>query len=196
MPKLASPHVVNIADLRAMARKRLPNAAFDYLDGAAESELTARDNIAAFSEVVFKPRQAVMTHPELATSVLGVDLALPFILSPIGYSRMLNPRFNMWKASEPVVGDWIRTNLGPKRIMTDLRDGLKAAVKLAEAAPEIAAKTEKFHHELLHMSENGLRFDPQTAEAIGRSEAKHSRSGRFALWIIALTLLYIAWHLG
>ena len=35
MPKLASPHVVNIADLRAMARRRLPNAAFDYLDGAA-----------------------------------------------------------------------------------------------------------------------------------------------------------------
>jgi L-lactate dehydrogenase (cytochrome) len=92
MSKLASPHVVNIADLRALARRRLPNAAFDYLDGAAEGEATARDNIAAFSEVVFKPRQAVMTHPELSTSVLGVDLAVPFILSPIGYSRMLHPR--------------------------------------------------------------------------------------------------------
>jgi L-lactate dehydrogenase (cytochrome) len=92
MPKLASPHVVNIADLRALARRRLPNAAFDYLDGAAESEATARDNIGAFSEVIFKPHQAVMTHPELSTSVLGVDLAVPFILSPIGYSRMLHPR--------------------------------------------------------------------------------------------------------
>jgi L-lactate dehydrogenase (cytochrome) len=92
MPNLASPRVVNIADLRAMARKRLPNAAFDYLDGAAEGEVTARDNVAAFSEVVFKPRQAVMTNPDLSTRVLGVDLAVPFILSPIGYSRMLNPR--------------------------------------------------------------------------------------------------------
>ncbi len=62
-----------------------------------------------------------------------------------GVARMLNPRFNMWKAAEPVVGSWIRDNLGPKRIVSDLRDGLKAAVKLAEAAPEIAAKTEKFH---------------------------------------------------
>ncbi|MEZ2130949.1 MULTISPECIES: 2-polyprenylphenol 6-hydroxylase [unclassified Sinorhizobium] len=113
-----------------------------------------------------------------------------------GVSRMLNPRFNMWKASEPVVGDWIRDNLGPKRIVTDLRDGLKAAVKLAEAAPDIAAKTEKFHTELLQMSEHGLRFDQQTAEAIGKAEARHSRSGRFALWIIALTLLYIAWLLS
>ncbi|NLS02039.1 2-polyprenylphenol 6-hydroxylase [Rhizobium sp. P32RR-XVIII] len=109
-----------------------------------------------------------------------------------GVSRMLNPRFNMWKASEPVVGDWIRNNLGPKRVVTDLKDGLKAAVKLAEAVPEIAAKTEKFHHQLLHMSEHGLRFDPQTAEAIGKSEARHSRYGRLALWIIALTLIYIA----
>jgi ubiquinone biosynthesis protein len=102
----------------------------------------------------------------------------------------------MWKASEPVVGDWIRTNLGPKRIVADLRDGLKAAVKLAEAVPEIAAKTEKFHHELLQMSENGLRFDAQTAEAIGKSEAKHNRSARVALWFIALALIYIAWRLS
>jgi ubiquinone biosynthesis protein len=110
-----------------------------------------------------------------------------------GVSRMLNPRFNMWKASEPVVGDWIKNNLGPKRIVTDIKDGLKAAIKLAEAAPEIAAKTEKFHHQLVHMSEHGLRFDAETAEAIGKSEARHGRSGRLALWVIALTLLYIAW---
>jgi len=113
-----------------------------------------------------------------------------------GVSRMLNPRFNMWKASEPVVGDWIRTNLGPKRIATDLKDGLKAAVKLAEAVPEIAAKTEKFHHQLLHMSEHGLRFDAETAEAIGKAEARHNRSAKIALWIIALTLVYIAWMLS
>mgnify|MGYP001064340934 FL=1 len=111
-----------------------------------------------------------------------------------GVARILNPRFNMWKASEPVVGDWIRTNLGPQRLMTDLRDGLKAAFKLAEAAPEIAAKTEKFSREITAMSENGLRFDPATAEAIGKSEARHGRSGRVALWLIALTLLYIAWQ--
>ncbi|WP_337268038.1 2-polyprenylphenol 6-hydroxylase [Oryzifoliimicrobium ureilyticus] len=112
-----------------------------------------------------------------------------------GVSRMLNPRFNMWKAAEPVVGEWIRANLGPRRILVDMQSGLRAAVKLAEAAPEIAAKTEKFHRELLRMSEEGLRFDSQTAEAIGKSEARHSRSGRIALWIIALTLLYIAWAL-
>ena len=112
-----------------------------------------------------------------------------------GVARILNPRFNMWKAAEPVVGDWIRTNLGPQRILTDVRDGLKAAFKLAEAAPEIAAKTEKFSREITTMSENGLRFDAATAEAIGRAEARHGRSGRVAMWVIAVTLIYIAVHL-
>ncbi len=112
-----------------------------------------------------------------------------------GVARMLNPRFNMWKAAEPVVGDWIRDNLGPKRIVTDLRDGARALMKLAEAAPDIVAKTEKFHSELLHMSEHGVRFDRRTAEDIGRAEARHSRSGRIALWIIAATLLAVTVHI-
>jgi ubiquinone biosynthesis protein len=111
-----------------------------------------------------------------------------------GVARTLNPRFNMWKASEPVVGAWIRDNLGPKRILGDLKEGLHAAVRLAEAAPEIAAKTEKFSREITAMAENGMRFDAQTAEAIGRAEARHSRSGRAALWVIAITLIIIAWR--
>lgn len=109
-----------------------------------------------------------------------------------GVARILNPRFNMWKAADPVVSAWIRDNLGPKRIATDLKDGVKAAFRLAEALPEIAAKTEKLHGELMQMSENGLRFDPETTEAIGRSEARHSRSGRVALWLIAAALVAIA----
>lgn len=113
-----------------------------------------------------------------------------------GVARSLNPHFNMWKASAPVVESWIRDNLGPKRIVGDMRDGLKAALRLAEAAPEIAMKTEKFAQQLTLMSENGLRFDAETAEAIGRSEARHSRSGRVALWIIALALVYIAWRVS
>ncbi|WP_454288447.1 2-polyprenylphenol 6-hydroxylase [Rhizobium arsenicireducens] len=113
-----------------------------------------------------------------------------------GVARMLNPRFNMWKASDPVVSSWIRDNLGPKRIAGDVKDGVRAAFRLAEALPEIAAKTEKLHDEIVHMSENGLRFDPETAEAIGRSEARHSRFGRLALWVIAALLLLIAVKIG
>jgi ubiquinone biosynthesis protein len=113
-----------------------------------------------------------------------------------GVSRMLNPQFNMWKAADPVVSSWIRDNLGPKRIVTDIKDGLKAAMKLAEAAPEIAAKTEKLHADIMAMSEHGLRFDERTADAIGKAEARYSRTGRWALWIIAITLIYIAYQIS
>jgi ubiquinone biosynthesis protein len=113
-----------------------------------------------------------------------------------GVSRTLNPRFNMWRAAEPVVGEWIRGNLGPARLVSDARDGLRAAFKLAEQAPEIAARTERLTREIDAMAENGLRFDAETAEAIGRSEARHSRSGRVALWIIAATLVWIAFQIG
>ena len=78
----------------------------------------------------------------------------------------------------------------------DLKDGARAALRLAEALPEIAAKTEKLHGEIVRMSEHGLRFDPETTEAIGRSEARHSWWGRLALWVIAASLLLIAVKIG
>lgn len=112
-----------------------------------------------------------------------------------GVSRLLNPKFNMWKASEPVVGDWIARNLGPNRILVDVKDGLHAAARLAEQAPELAARAENLSQELDKMSRDGIRFDSETAEAIGKAEARHSRSGRIALWVIALTAIYIAFHL-
>ncbi|MCP4317675.1 MAG: 2-polyprenylphenol 6-hydroxylase [Hyphomicrobiales bacterium] len=111
-----------------------------------------------------------------------------------GVSRLLNPHFNMWKASEPVVGDWIARNLGPARVVTDIKDGLHAAARLAEQAPEIAARAERFSEELDAMSRDGLRFDEETAQSIGKAEARHSRSGRIALWVIALTAIYIAFQ--
>ncbi|WP_336055611.1 2-polyprenylphenol 6-hydroxylase [Nitratireductor sp. CH_MIT9313-5] len=108
-----------------------------------------------------------------------------------GVSRNLNPHFNMWKAAEPVVGDWIRSNLGPRGVATDAREGLHALVSLARQAPELAARTERLSRELDRMAVDGIRLDEETALAIGNAEAKLNRSGRFALWVIALSLIGI-----
>ncbi|MEO8300290.1 MAG: alpha-hydroxy acid oxidase [Rhizomicrobium sp.] len=84
---------VNIKDLRRMARRRLPDAVFDYLDGAADDEVTLKDSERAFKEVIFKPRFAVATPTcDLSVTVLGHKFDLPFILGPIGYSRLMHPR--------------------------------------------------------------------------------------------------------
>ncbi|HEY2007884.1 MAG TPA: alpha-hydroxy acid oxidase [Rhizomicrobium sp.] len=90
---LASPRVVNIKDLRRLARARLPDAVFDYLDGAADDEVTLKDSEEAFKEVLFKPRFAVATPAcDLGVTVLGHKLDVPFMLGPIGYSRLMHPR--------------------------------------------------------------------------------------------------------
>lgn len=82
---------VNIEDLRRLARKRAPLPIFDYVDGGADGEVTLRDNRRSWDEVLFRPHNAVyIPKPDLRTSVLGFDLALPMILAPIGFSRLVN----------------------------------------------------------------------------------------------------------
>jgi len=84
--------VVNIGDLRPLARKRLPRVVFDYIDGGAEGEVTLKENCRAFEELSFRPRQAVaVPQCDLTTRVLGLDLALPVLLAPVGYSRLMHP---------------------------------------------------------------------------------------------------------
>ena len=87
-----SPRVVNIADLRALAQRRLPRMVFDYLDGAAEAEVTLRENCRAFESVTFRPRQAVAVPDcDLRTRVLGIEVSFPALLAPVGYSRLMHP---------------------------------------------------------------------------------------------------------
>jgi L-lactate dehydrogenase (cytochrome) len=89
---VASPKVVNIADLRAIAKRRVPSSVFDYLDGGAEGEVTLRENCRVYEDVTFRPRHAVaFSECRLCTKVLGFDLALPFLLAPVGYSRLMHP---------------------------------------------------------------------------------------------------------
>lgn len=84
---------VTIFDLRLMAQRRLPRMVFDYIDGGAEREWTLRENMRAFEDVMFRPRSAVATPKcDLKTSVLGIPIELPFILAPVGSSRMFYPR--------------------------------------------------------------------------------------------------------
>jgi len=68
-------------------------------------------------------------------------------------------------------------------------------LSLARQAPDLSARAERLSREIDAMAENGLRFDEATARAIGKAEARHTRSGRIALWVMALTLVYIAWKL-
>ena len=75
----------NILQLREAARKRLPRAIFDFMDGGAEDEIALADNSAAFRRVRIMPRVLVdVSKVDLTTEILGRPHALPFAIGPTG----------------------------------------------------------------------------------------------------------------
>jgi L-lactate dehydrogenase (cytochrome) len=85
--------LITIEDLRRRARRRLPRAVFDFIDGGAEDELTLRRNESAFKHITFRPRVLVDTHArDQSTLVLGQRLRAPLILAPTGLCGMAAPR--------------------------------------------------------------------------------------------------------
>jgi len=93
MASVTPPGVMNIADLRRVAMRRLPRAVFDYVDGGADTESTLRSNVSVVDHVLFQPRGAVASpRANLETTVLGQRFSLPFLLAPIGSTRLLFPK--------------------------------------------------------------------------------------------------------
>jgi L-lactate dehydrogenase (cytochrome) len=82
----------SVADLRAIARRRLPRGVFDYIDGGAEDERTMAANAAAFAAVTFRPRVLRdVGEVDPSTTLLGRPLPLPLVLAPTGFSRIADP---------------------------------------------------------------------------------------------------------
>jgi L-lactate dehydrogenase (cytochrome) len=83
---------VSIADLRRLARRRLPRGVFDYIDGGAEDELALAANVEAFGTRRFRPRVLRdVGSIDPATTLLGRPLALPLVLAPTGFTRIADP---------------------------------------------------------------------------------------------------------
>jgi ubiquinone biosynthesis protein len=106
-----------------------------------------------------------------------------------GVSRTLDPQFDMWRAAEPVLADWIERYLGPTGQMELMAEGAGALGRLAGELPRLAERAERLSAEFAEMGERGIHLDPETIEGIGRSEARSSRWGRVALWVIAAVVV-------
>lgn len=80
------------ADLRALARRRMPRAVFDYVEGGADEELSLAWNRAAFRQwelVPMHPNDVSSADP--STTLFGRSSELPLICAPTGYTRMMHP---------------------------------------------------------------------------------------------------------
>jgi (S)-mandelate dehydrogenase len=81
----------SIAELAAMARRRLPHFAWEYLEGGAEEELTLKRNRQAFADITLLPKTLVpCSDINTRRAVFGRDLPLPIAIGPTGYNGMLH----------------------------------------------------------------------------------------------------------
>ncbi|MBX9983534.1 MAG: alpha-hydroxy-acid oxidizing enzyme [Mycobacterium sp.] len=82
---------LTIEDLRRIAKRRTPRAAFDYTDGAAEDELSLGRARQAFRDIEFHPTiLRDVTHVSAGWDVLGRPVALPFAIAPTGFTRLMH----------------------------------------------------------------------------------------------------------
>src|ERR1700741_1755164 len=80
---------VNIEDLRGIARRRLPNFVFSYIDGGAEDELTLAGNRDAYRRLRFRPRTLVgVSKRDCSTLILGAPSAFPVVVGPPGLNGL------------------------------------------------------------------------------------------------------------
>lgn len=88
-----------IEDFRRLARKRLPKAVFEFVDGGATDEVTLRANRADFDRLTFMPRVLTdVSKRDLSTTVLGTAAAMPLIVAPTGLAGMLARNGELAKA--------------------------------------------------------------------------------------------------
>ena len=109
-----------------------------------------------------------------------------------GVGRALDPKLDMWATAEPVIGAWIRDNLGPAGRVQDAGRGLASLAGLAAGLPEAFVRAQRIGDQLESAAAQGLQLSSASIEAIGRAEARRARWGNFALWVIAALLAYLA----
>ena len=80
-----------VSEIRDLARRRTPRPVFDYVDGAAEEEISLRRSREAYSRVEFEPRVLRdVSSIDTRTEILNRPSALPLVLAPTGFTRLMN----------------------------------------------------------------------------------------------------------
>ena len=106
-----------------------------------------------------------------------------------GVARSLDPVFDIWEASRPVVERWMIENMGPEARLRDAADGMSAIGRLARELPTILRNAELVSAML---AEGGLRLHPDTARQIADAQLMRTRRVRIAIWIAAGALGVLA----
>jgi ubiquinone biosynthesis protein len=106
-----------------------------------------------------------------------------------GVARGLDPDFDIWEASRPVVERWMLEQMGPQAQLRDAAEGVTALGRLARDLPQLLRNAESISTML---AEGGLRLHPDTAREISEAQLARTRYVRIAIWIAAGALVVLA----
>jgi ubiquinone biosynthesis protein len=109
-----------------------------------------------------------------------------------GVARMLNPELNLWKASEPVVKDWLKEQLGPAAKLKKMSTSLKALDQFMDEIPQHLTVLENNMSGLSRIAGKVQDMDESQFERFLERPSDKSIFEKLALWIIAISLGIIA----
>ncbi|WP_375459063.1 2-polyprenylphenol 6-hydroxylase [uncultured Enterovirga sp.] len=113
-----------------------------------------------------------------------------------GVARSIDPRLDIWAASEPVVRDWIERNLGPIGRAEEAGRGLLTLAKVVSDLPEIAQRVERILAKVEGTIEGGITLERDTVFGADRHPTRTLRAIAAALWLIVAMLIVMALTAG
>lgn len=121
-------YAITIQDLRTIAKARTPIGPFDYVDGAAEDEVSLTRARQAYLDIEFKPHVLRdVSNTSLATAMCGEDFSLPLGIAPVGFSRMM-------QTEGEIAGASVASEKGMPFALSTM--GTTSIEKVAEIAPD------------------------------------------------------------
>jgi ubiquinone biosynthesis protein len=99
-----------------------------------------------------------------------------------GLARALDPEFDIWEASRPVIESWMIGQLGPEARLRDAAGSLSSLGRLVEHIPQLLRDTETLGS---HLAQGGLKLHPDSVRAIAAAQLRRTAHVRVAIWIAA-----------
>ena len=106
-----------------------------------------------------------------------------------GVARGLDPDFDIWEASRPVVETWMVSQVGPEARLREMSDGVNTLGRLARDLPQLLRNAEIVSAML---ADGGMRLHSDTVRQIADAQAQRTRHVRVAIWIAAVALGVLA----
>ncbi|MCG8649937.1 MAG: AarF/UbiB family protein, partial [Pirellulales bacterium] len=109
-----------------------------------------------------------------------------------GVGRALDPQLNMWTTAEPVVREWMESQLGVEGRLQDAAEGAEQVGQFVGVIPKLLSRAERMASAFSNMAEDGIRLDQDTVERMATAQAQRSRLSRWGIWLGGLSLAAIA----